>query len=184
VGLLPRQSSRRAGAHTVIRCAVPRTCHRADAATPTRRTTIQALERARGAGDPVGASSNYPAWRLGGEPAPPPGRAEPAGAAARRPGPDGTAARGLRALTACGRILLGWLAACRGRLGDRLFAMNDAEAYWRGWQITKTRGSFGRRYRDPQFGLLAGCPRCRGAGGTASRPCPPCLGTGRITRAG
>ena len=66
--------------------------------------------------------------------------------------------------------------------------MNDTEAYWRGWQITKTPGSFGRGYRDPQFGLLAECPRCRGAGGTgargtASRPCPPCLGTGRITRA-
>jgi hypothetical protein len=37
------------------------------------------------------------------------------------------------------------------RLGDRLFAMNDAEAYWRGWQITKLHGGLTRRYHDPAF---------------------------------
>jgi hypothetical protein len=78
-------------------------------------------------------------------------------------------------------VLLGWLAAIPHRLGDRLFAMNDAEAYWRNWQITRTYGGLGRRYRDPQFSTLAECPKCRGAGGTADRPCPPCLGTGRVT---
>jgi hypothetical protein len=30
--------------------------------------------------------------------------------------------------------------------------MNDAEANWRSWQITRTHGGLGRRYRDPQFG--------------------------------
>jgi hypothetical protein len=50
-----------------------------------------------------------------------------------------------------GQILLGWLAALPGRLGDRLFAMNDTEAYWRDWQTIKTDGGLARRYRDPRF---------------------------------
>jgi hypothetical protein len=37
---------------------------------------------------------------------------------------------------------------------DRLFAINDAEAHWRGWQITRVHGGFGRRYRDPAFDSL------------------------------
>jgi hypothetical protein len=37
---------------------------------------------------------------------------------------------------------------------DQLFAMNDAEAYWRGWQITRVHGGSGRRYRDPAFDTL------------------------------
>jgi hypothetical protein len=80
-----------------------------------------------------------------------------------------------------GRILLSWLAAVPRRLGGRLFAMNDAEAYWRDWQITRIHGGLGRRYRDLRFDTLAECPKCRGAGVTADLPCPPCLGTGRIT---
>jgi hypothetical protein len=35
---------------------------------------------------------------------------------------------------------------------DRLFAINDAEAHWRGWQITSVHGGFRRRYHDPAFG--------------------------------
>jgi hypothetical protein len=91
------------------------------------------------------------------------------------------AARSARAVAIGGQVLLSWLAAIPRRLGDRLFAMNDAEAYWRNWQISRTHGGFGRRYRDPQFGTLAECPKCRGAGVTADLPCPPCLGTGRVT---
>jgi hypothetical protein len=86
-----------------------------------------------------------------------------------------------RILVIVGRVLLNWLAAIPRRLGDRLFVTNDTEAYWRDWQITKTRGGLARRYRDPQFDMLAECPKCRGAGVTADLPCPPCLGTGRIT---
>jgi hypothetical protein len=86
-----------------------------------------------------------------------------------------------RALGVSLRVLLGWLAAIPRRLGDRLFAMNDTEAYWRNWQITRTRGGLGRRYRDPLFSTLAECPNCRGAGVTADLTCPPCLGTGRVT---
>jgi hypothetical protein len=80
-----------------------------------------------------------------------------------------------------GRVLLSWLAAIPRRLGDRLFTMNDTEAYWRGWQITKTHGGLARRYRDPRFDTLAECARCHGAGVNADLPCDPCLGTGRIT---
>lgn len=91
---------------------------------------------------------------------------------------------GLSAVGAALRIMLSWLAAFPARLGDRLFAANDTEAYWHDWQVTKTHGGLGRSYRDPRFGLLAECPKCRGAGGTAKLPCPPCHGTGRITREG
>jgi hypothetical protein len=84
-------------------------------------------------------------------------------------------------LAVVGRVLLSWLAAIPRRLGDRLFVMNDTEAYWRGWQITKTHGGLARRYRDPRFDTLAECPKCHGAGGPADLPCVPCLGTGRIT---
>ena len=85
-----------------------------------------------------------------------------------------------RAVPLAGRVLLSWLAALPRRLGDRLFAMNDAEAYWRSWQITSTHGGLGRRYRDPWFDALAGCPKCQGSSLTADQPCPPCKGTGRI----
>ena len=86
-----------------------------------------------------------------------------------------------RILVIVGRVLLNWLAAIPRRLGDRLFVTNDTEAYWRDWQITKTCGGLARRYRDPRFDMLAECPKCQGAGGTADLPCPPCLGTGRVT---
>ena len=74
-----------------------------------------------------------------------------------------------------------WLAYRLRRWGDRWFAMNDTEAYWRGWQITKTHGGLGRRYRDIRFDTLAACAQCAGAGEWADAPCGPCLGTGRIT---
>lgn len=59
--------------------------------------------------------------------------------------------------------------------------MNDTEAYWWGWQITKTLGGLGRRYRDIRFDTLAACAQCAGAGARTDAPCTPCLGTGRIT---
>ena len=103
----------------------------------------------------------------------------------KRPGRHRTApaspARFGRILAIVGRVLLSWLAAIPRRLGDRLFVMNDTEAYWRGWQITRTHGGLARRYRDPRFDTLAECPKCHGAGVIADLPCPPCLGTGRIT---
>ena len=62
-------------------------------------------------------------------------------------------ARAVVAAAIAGQITLSWLAAIPRRLGDRLFAMNDAEAYWRNWQITRTHGGYGRRYRDPAYAL-------------------------------
>jgi hypothetical protein len=68
-------------------------------------------------------------------------------------------------LLGAGWILLGWLAAQPRRLADRLFVMNDTEAYWRDWQITKTHGGLGRRYRDPSFDLPAEHRELRGLPG-------------------
>jgi hypothetical protein len=78
------------------------------------------------------------------------------------------------------REALDWLAYFLRRWGDRWFAVNDTEAYWWGWQVTKTRGGLGRRYRDTRFDTLAACARCAGSGVWADAPCGPCLGTGRI----
>ena len=68
-----------------------------------------------------------------------------------------------RAVPLAGRVLLSRLAALPGRLGDRLFAMNDAEAYWRTWQIISTHGGLGRRYHDPRFDALAERPKRQGS---------------------
>ncbi len=123
-------------------------------------------------------------------------RAYPAGQArprapARETAGQSNPARFGRILAIAVRVALSWLAAIPRRLGDRLFAMNDTEAYWRDWQITRTQCGLGRSYRDPWFDTLAECPKCRGAGATAGGaggasltadlPCLPCLGTGRIT---
>jgi hypothetical protein len=88
-------------------------------------------------------------------------------------------------------VLSSWLAYIPRRLGDHLFAMNDTEAYWRGWQITKVHGGLGRSYRDPRFDTFSPCPDCQGTGalagagrpdaGRADALCAPCLGTGRIS---
>ena len=102
-------------------------------------------------------SINKPLGRLGtpAEPALPAGPAD--WAVADRPRPDDARTGRLGALFTTGataaRIMLSWLAALPGRLGDRLFAMNDNEAYWRDWQITRTHGGLGRRYRDLSFDL-------------------------------
>ena len=84
-------------------------------------------------------------------------------------------------LAAAAGVPASWLAYALRRCGDRWFAMNDNEAYWRGWQISKTHAGLGRRYRDPRFDMLASCARCAGAGVYADAPCGPCLGTGRVT---
>jgi hypothetical protein len=78
-------------------------------------------------------------------------------------------------------VVLDWLAYFLRRWSGRWFAMNDTEAYWWGWQITKTLGGLGRNYRDLRFEALAACGRCAGAGVWQEAPCGPCLGTGRIT---
>jgi hypothetical protein len=77
-------------------------------------------------------------------------------------------------------VLAGWLADLLIRIGDRLFAMNDQEAGWRGWQIERRHAGLGRRYRDPMFDTLSQCPHCRGIGGQADVRCARCAGTGRL----
>lgn len=193
VALHPRRQPHQSGIRAAIRCAIPRTHRWAGAATPTQRDTNQALDRARTASYMIkinnATSENNPPWMLGEFPGPTrtslPGA--PAGAV---PGaaPSDTwtrLRRGLvaaaRAVPLAGRVLLSGLAALPRRLGDRLFAMNDAEAYWHSWQITATHGGLGRRYHDPRFDALADCPKCQGSGLTADQPCPPCHGTGRIS---
>jgi hypothetical protein len=51
--------------------------------------------------------------------------------------------------------LAGWLASLPHRFGARLFAMNDTEAGWRGWDVTELRCGLARSYRDQRFDLLA-----------------------------
>jgi hypothetical protein len=81
-------------------------------------------------------------------------------------------------------VLLTGLARVPRRLGGHLFTMNDTEAYWHDWQITRVRGGLGRRYRDPLFDILAACATCRGTGAGGGAPCVPCLGTGRVSADG
>jgi hypothetical protein len=81
-------------------------------------------------------------------------------------------------------IMADCLAAWPRRMCDRLFAINDAEAYWRGWQITRVHGGLGRRYRDPAFDTLLACADCQGIGIQQNAQCDYCLGTGRLTIAG
>jgi hypothetical protein len=64
------------------------------------------------------------------------------------------------ACAAC-TLTAAWLIGLPRRAGRRLFAMNDAEAGWRGWQVTETLGGPGRRYRDTRFDVLKTDPTVR-----------------------
>lgn len=84
-------------------------------------------------------------------------------------------------LAVTGAVLADCTTAIPRRMADRLFLANDAEAYWRGWQIIKIHGGLGRRYRDPMFDTLAACAQCEGVGqGIEDMPCINCFGTGRL----
>ena len=80
---------------------------------------------------------------LRGPAAPRPGR--------RPPDPIGTVADAFRAACAS---LAGWLTGIPRRAGARLFARNDEEAGWHGWQPTELHGGLARCYRDTRFGVL------------------------------
>ena len=47
-----------------------------------------------------------------------------------------------------------WLIGLPRRAGRRLFAMNDAEARWRGWQVAELTGGLARQYRDARFDTM------------------------------
>jgi hypothetical protein len=51
-----------------------------------------------------------------------------------------------------------WFEGQLRRIGDRLFAAQDARARQRGWQITRQQAGLGRAYRDPRFDLLTTRP--------------------------
>jgi hypothetical protein len=59
-------------------------------------------------------------------------------------------------LAVSGGVTADRLAAVPQRGCDRLFAMNDTEAGWWGWRVTRAHGGFTRRYRDPAFDTIAG----------------------------
>jgi hypothetical protein len=50
--------------------------------------------------------------------------------------------------------IAGRLSGTLRRIGAKLFAANDAEARWRGWQITELRAGLARSYRDERFDAL------------------------------
>jgi hypothetical protein len=84
------------------------------------------------------------------------GSSFPPGPAAHRPrrrppAPIRAVANAFRAACAS---LAGWLAGIPRRAGARLFARNDEEAGWRGWQITELHGGLARSFRDTRFGVL------------------------------
>jgi len=69
----------------------------------------------------------------------------------RLPDPIGTAVGAFRAARVS---LAGWLAGMPCRAGARLFARNDEEAGWRGWQPSQLRHGLSRSYRDARFDVL------------------------------
>ena len=64
---------------------------------------------------------------------------------------------------AIGGIAVSWLIGLPRRAGSRLYAMNDKEAGWHGWQVTETWGGLGRQYRDARFDALRLDPTLRRA---------------------
>ena len=57
-------------------------------------------------------------------------------------------------LRTAGAIGIAWLIGLPRRLGSWLFALNDAEAGWRGWQVTELKNGLARQYRDARFATL------------------------------
>jgi hypothetical protein len=128
-------------------------------------------------------SKDNPSWSPQAEPPPPEGTARVQDGPGREPRRGGM-------WTALVAVLGDWLGGYSRRWGDRWYIPNDEEACWRGWQVTRTHGGLGRRYRDPAFDSLAECARCRGAGvradvhARADVHCAGCQGTGRISLGG
>ena len=62
---------------------------------------------------------------------------------------------------AASTLAAAWLIGLPRRAGRRLFAINDAEAGWRRWQVTEALGGLGRQYRDARWEALAADPTLR-----------------------
>jgi len=61
----------------------------------------------------------------------------------------------LRVAAAAG---IAWLLGLPRQAGRYLFAMNDAEAHWRGWQAIELTGGLARQYRDARFDTMRAQP--------------------------
>ena len=134
-------------------CKIPWKHRWAGAATPTQRNTIRPQEPPRRASDVINGTNllakDNPRWPIG-------NAAETMKVAdavlpvLRGPAPR-TSAETCRAsavgdtLRTAGAIAIAWLIGLPRRLGNQLFALNDAEAGWRGWQVTELRGGLGRQ---------------------------------------
>ena len=57
------------------------------------------------------------------------------------------------------------------RFGNSFFAMNDAEAGWRDWEVIVLARGLGRQYRDPRFSTVsAGEDRLQTSPGDPQEP--------------
>jgi hypothetical protein len=71
------------------------------------------------------------------------------------PNPRGPAVAIADAIRAATGVAISWLTGLPRRAGNLVFARNDAEARWRGWQVTELAGGLARQYRDARFDRLA-----------------------------
>lgn len=147
---------RRGPPNPVIGCQVPHKHRWAGAATPTQRNTIHPQEPPRKASDVINGTSmlgkHNPGWPFGNatETIRFPDLPSPRGPSL--PEADRwTVAAGTAALRDATASVVAWLTSLPHRAGSRLFAMNDEEARWRGWQVTELAGGLARQYRDRRF---------------------------------
>jgi hypothetical protein len=150
-----------------IHCGIPQKHRWAGAATPTQRNATHRPQVSPGkASDMINGTNllgkHNPQWPNGNTTettnilvVAPPRLTAPRRKLIRFPGipripviPAGPALR-----TSCG-ALGSRLSGIPRRIGARLFAANDAEARWRGWQVTQLHGGLARSYRDPRFNAL------------------------------
>lgn len=151
---------RRGPPNPVIGCQVPHKHRWASAATPTQRNTIHPQEPPRKASDVINGTSmlgkHNPRWPIGNAAEtilfPRAGLPAPRGPSLPKAGTWTIAVSAVTAAlrSACASVPAG-LTSLPRRAGSRLFAVNDAEARWRGWLVTELAGGLARQYRDPRF---------------------------------
>jgi hypothetical protein len=189
-GSQQREKRRSPGTRPVSHCRLPRKHRWASAATPAQRNTTRPQEPPRRASDVINGTSmlgkGNPRWSSINvwetikvpDVAPQKPRSLGRPAAGIRKSPATAVAHTLRN---AGASVIAWLTSLPRRAGDRLFAMNDAEAGWRGWETTVLAGGLSRQYRDPHFsasrgGLspgMGGAPETTPNGRAPAPPYPP-----------
>src|SRR5215469_13374083 len=146
-------------ARPLIHCRLVRKHRWAGAATPAQRNTVRPQQPPRGTSDLINGTpvlrKGNPRWPIGNV-------AETAQlmAAATMPRSSASTADLIQEHQAAGvtAALLGTAASVVARLanlprrfGNSFFAMNDAEAGWRDWEVIVLARGLGRQYRDPRF---------------------------------